>query len=123
MVTVQRMFLRDLLPHYGVASIAELCQRLGLRKHYAWLLWHGKIALSVAMLRRLHDELGVPLEDLLRVERAVPAKAARAQTPAQKPEGPPVDPAEGGRGMTTPDYDTDFYAWSRQARRSRWCLE
>ena len=89
MVTVQRMFLRDLLPHYGVASIAELCQRLGLRKQYAWLLWHGKIALSVAMLRQLHDELGVPLEDLLRVERAVPAKAAGRKPLRQKPKGRP----------------------------------
>ena len=76
MVTVPRLFLCDLLPHYGVASIAALCQRLGLRKQYAWLLWHGTIGLSAAMLRRLHDELGIPLEELLRVERATPAKAA-----------------------------------------------
>jgi hypothetical protein len=29
---------------------------------YAWLLWHGKVALSADMMRRLHAELGVPLD-------------------------------------------------------------
>ena len=64
MVTVQRMFLRDLLPQYGIPSIAAFCQRLGLRKQYAWLLWHGTIALSADMMRRLHGELGIPLDAL-----------------------------------------------------------
>ena len=74
MVTVQCMFLRDLLPHYGIASITELCQRLGLRKQYAWLLWHGQIALSSDMMRRLNGELGIPFEALMQIERATPAK-------------------------------------------------
>jgi transcriptional regulator with XRE-family HTH domain len=73
-MTVQGMFLRDLLPQYGVSSIAELCRRLQLTKQYAWLLWHGKIALSADMMRRLHGELGIPLEALMQVERAEPAK-------------------------------------------------
>jgi transcriptional regulator with XRE-family HTH domain len=83
-VTVQRMFLRDLLPQYGIPSIAELCQRLGLRKQYAWLLWHGKIALSSDMMRRLHAELGIPLEALMQVERAEPAKR-RGRKPLRRP--------------------------------------
>jgi transcriptional regulator with XRE-family HTH domain len=73
-VTRHGRFLRDLLPHYGLTSIAALRRRLGLRKQYAWLLWHGKIALSVDMMRRLHGELGIPLEALMQVERAEPAK-------------------------------------------------
>ena len=113
MITVQRMFLRDLLPQYGVPSIAALCQRLGLRKQYAWLLWHGTIALSADMMRRLHGELGVPLEALLQVERATPAKRRGRKPLRARAEGSPVDPAEGGTGMTTPDYDTDFYAWTQ----------
>jgi transcriptional regulator with XRE-family HTH domain len=72
--TVQGMILGELLPQYGIASIAELRQRLGLTKQYAWMLWHGKIALSSDMLRRLHGELGIPLEALIQVERAQPAK-------------------------------------------------
>jgi transcriptional regulator with XRE-family HTH domain len=61
-VIVQDMFLRDLLPQHGITSIATLRQRLGLTKRYAWQLWHGKVALSADMTRRLHDELGVPLD-------------------------------------------------------------
>jgi hypothetical protein len=53
-MTVQGIFLRDLLSQYGVSSIAELRRRLQLTKQYAWLLWHGKIALSADMMRRLH---------------------------------------------------------------------
>jgi transcriptional regulator with XRE-family HTH domain len=83
------MFLRDLLPQYGIPSIAALRQRLGLTKQYAWLLWHGKIALSSDMMRRLHGELGVPLEALMRVERAKPAKRR-----GRKPLGPRQAPTE-----------------------------
>lgn len=68
------MLLRELLPQYGLTSIAELRQRLGLTKQYAWMLWHGKIALSADMMRRLHLELRIPLEALIQVERAEPAK-------------------------------------------------
>jgi hypothetical protein len=90
-ITVQSMFLRDLLPQYGVPSIAEFRRCLELTKQYAWLLWHGKIALSADMMRRLHDELGVPLEALMQVERAEPAKR-RGRKPAQPPTGRPTPP-------------------------------
>jgi transcriptional regulator with XRE-family HTH domain len=73
-VTLQGMLLRDLLPQHGIPSLGELRQRLGLTKQYAWMLWHGKIALSADMMRRLHGELGIPLEALMQVERATPAK-------------------------------------------------
>jgi len=86
------MFLRDLLPQYGIPSIAELCQRLGLRKQYAWLLWHGQIALSSDMMRRLHGELGVPLEALMQIERATPAKRRGRKPLRQPPKGRPLTP-------------------------------
>jgi transcriptional regulator with XRE-family HTH domain len=83
-VIVHGMFLRDLLPQHGITPIAALRQRLGLTKRYAWLLWHGKVALSADTMRRLHGELGVPLdlerlaeevEDLRKTER----RAVRSQ--------------------------------------------
>src|SRR5262245_3944643 len=83
-VTVRSMFLRDLLPKHGIPSIVALRQRLGLTKQYAWLLWHGKIALSADMMRRLHGELGIPLDALLQVERAEPAKR-RGRKPLRHP--------------------------------------
>jgi Domain of unknown function DUF29 len=83
-VIVQGMFRRDLLPQHGITFIAALRQRLGLTEWYAWQLWHGKVALSADMTRRLHGELGVPLdlerlaeevEDLRKTER----RAVRSQ--------------------------------------------
>lgn len=95
MVTVRSMFLRDLLPQYGIPSIVAFRQRLGLTKQYAWLLWHGKIALSADMMRRLHGELGVLLDALLQVERAEPAKRRGRKplgsTPKSRPSPPPKD--------------------------------
>jgi transcriptional regulator with XRE-family HTH domain len=91
-ITVQGMFLRDLLPQYGIPSIVALRQRLGLTKQYAWLLWHGKIALSSDMLRRLHGELGIPLEALLQVERAEPAKRRGRKPLRPPPKGRPSIP-------------------------------
>jgi transcriptional regulator with XRE-family HTH domain len=91
-ITVQGMFLRDLLPQYGIPSIVALRQRLGLTKQYAWLLWHGKIALSSDMLRRLHGELGIPLAVLLQVERAEPAKRRGRKPLRQPPKGRPSIP-------------------------------
>jgi transcriptional regulator with XRE-family HTH domain len=91
-ITVQRMLLGDLLPHYGIDSILTLCQRLGLTKQYAWMLWHGKIALSADMMRRLHGELGVPVEALLQVERAVPAKRRGRKPLRPPPKGRPSTP-------------------------------
>jgi hypothetical protein len=91
-ITVQGMFLRDLLPQYGIPSIVALRQRLGLTKQYAWLLWHGKIALSSDMLRRLHGELGIPLDVLLQVERAEPAKRRGRKPLRQPPKGCPSIP-------------------------------
>jgi plasmid maintenance system antidote protein VapI len=81
---MQGMVLKDVLPDYGIPSIAVLCQRLDLTKQYAWMLWHGKIALSRDMLVRLHTELGIPVEALLQVERAQPAK--RRGRPRQPPK-------------------------------------
>ena len=74
------ILLRDLLPGYGIGSIDAFRQRLGLTKQYAWMLWHGKIALSVKMIRRLYGELAIPLEILIQVGRATPARPSGRPT-------------------------------------------
>jgi transcriptional regulator with XRE-family HTH domain len=91
------MVLREVLPNYGVATLMDLARGLGLRKQYAWLLWHGKVALSVEMLRRIHEAFGVPVEVLLQVTRATPPRRR-----GRKPGAPPVDrpmPPEGKRSV------------------------
>jgi transcriptional regulator with XRE-family HTH domain len=86
-VTLQGMLLRDLLPQYGIPSLSAFRQRLGLTKQYGWMLWHGKIALSADMMRRLHGELEIPLEALMQVERATPAKRRGRPPLHPRPKG------------------------------------
>ena len=89
MVTLPRMLLCDLLPQHGIPSLSEFRQRLGLTPQYAWMLWHGKIALSADMMSRLHGELGIPFEALMQVGRA---------TPAKRPGRPPLRPRRRKKG-------------------------
>jgi len=66
----------------------DLARGLGLRKQYAWLMWHGNIALSLDMLRRIHQTFGVPVEVLAQVTRKTPEKR-RGRKPAQLPPEEP----------------------------------
>jgi antitoxin component HigA of HigAB toxin-antitoxin module len=74
MPSIASMVLREVLPDYGCRTLMDLARGLGLPKQYVWLLWHGKIALSLEMLRRIHERFGVPVEVLAQVTRAEPAK-------------------------------------------------
>jgi antitoxin component HigA of HigAB toxin-antitoxin module len=74
MPTVASMVLKEVLPDYGCPSLTDLARGISVRKQYAWLLWHGKIALSLDMLRRIHEAFGVPVEVLAQVTRQTPEK-------------------------------------------------
>jgi transcriptional regulator with XRE-family HTH domain len=93
MPSIASMVLREVLPEYGCHTMMELARGLGLRKQYAWLLWHGKIALSVDMLRRIHEAFGVPVEVLLQVTRATPPKrrGRKPASPVDRPTPPEDD--------------------------------
>jgi len=78
------MVLKEVLPDYGCPSLTALARGLGLRKQYAWLMWHGKIALSLDMARRIHETFGVPVEVLLQITRATPEKR-RGRKPLTQP--------------------------------------
>jgi transcriptional regulator with XRE-family HTH domain len=82
MPSIASMVLREVLPEYGCHTMMELARGLGLRKQYAWLLWHGKIALSLDLLRRIHEAFGVPVEVLAQITRQTPEKR-RGRKPAQ----------------------------------------
>jgi hypothetical protein len=66
----------------------EFYTRLGMRRQYAWLLWHSKIALSWDMAQRLHQEFGISFEELGQVEREIPAKP-RGRPPKPLPTETP----------------------------------
>jgi hypothetical protein len=109
MPSIATMVLKDVLPDYGCHTLMELARGVGVRKQYAWLLWHGKIALSVDLVRRIHEAFGVPVEVLLQVTRATPPKR-RGRKPAQPPtEKPRPDRFgwEDGDLTITPDPDEE----------------
>jgi transcriptional regulator with XRE-family HTH domain len=91
MLRVASMVLREVLPDYGVATLTELARGLGLPKQYAWLLWHGKIALSLELLRRIHDTFGVPVEVLMQVTRATPPQRRGRKPREDRPSTPPTE--------------------------------
>jgi transcriptional regulator with XRE-family HTH domain len=74
MPTIASMVLKEVLPDHGCPSLTDLARGIGVRKQYAWLLWHGKIALSLDMLRRVHEAFDVPVEVLAKVTRETPEK-------------------------------------------------
>jgi antitoxin component HigA of HigAB toxin-antitoxin module len=82
MPSIATMVLKDVLPDYGCPTMMDLARGLGLRKQYAWLLWHGKIDLSVDMVRRIHEAFKVPVEVLLQITRETPPKR-RGRRPQQ----------------------------------------
>ncbi len=74
MPSIATMVLKELLPGYRCPTLMDLARGIGVRKQYAWLLWHGKIALSLDMARRVHETFGVPVEVLMQITRATPPK-------------------------------------------------
>jgi transcriptional regulator with XRE-family HTH domain len=81
------MTLQTLLQQHGITTIRDFAQRTGLSRQHAWNLWHAQVGLGTEMLKRLHDRLGIPLEELIRVD-PVPA-TKRPRTTPPNPRGRP----------------------------------
>ena len=80
------MTLQILLRQHGI-TIKELTQRSGLSRQQSWRLWHGLDGVGKATALRLHERLGIPLEELLKVD-PVPAVKRPGTTPP-RPRGRP----------------------------------
>lgn len=89
MPSIASMVLREVLPDYGCRTLTDLARGLGLPKQYTWLLWHGKIALSLDMARRIHETFSVPAEVLLQVTRETPEKRRGRLPGGGRPKGQP----------------------------------
>jgi plasmid maintenance system antidote protein VapI len=87
------MTLQDLLEHYGIHRPSDLAHVLEIDRRHAWGILHGKIRLTPKLALRLYDQLGIPLDALLRASVA-PKPAPRGRPPKQRPPEPP----EEGRG-------------------------
>jgi transcriptional regulator with XRE-family HTH domain len=91
---LRRMTLPELLERYRVYTIRDFADRTGLSRQYAWNLWHGAAGLGRRNLERLHEALGIPLEELLQVERPQPARPPRPKArPGRKPQHPAPEAA------------------------------
>jgi transcriptional regulator with XRE-family HTH domain len=76
--TVGCMTLQDLLKQYGISTIRELTHRTGLSRQQCWNLWHAQAGVGKETLKRLHERLNIPLEDLLQVD-PVPRRKREAR--------------------------------------------
>jgi transcriptional regulator with XRE-family HTH domain len=75
---VSGMKLQDLLKRHGIMRIKELAERTELSSQHAWNLWHAKVGIGTDMLKRLHERLGIPLEELIQID-PVPAPKRKAR--------------------------------------------
>jgi hypothetical protein len=103
--TVRGMTLQTLLRQHGISTIKELTHRTGLSRQQCWNLWHAKTGVGKATAKRLHEQLGIPAEQLLQVD-PVPARtpgrrgpsqtlrAAGRRGPSQTPKGRPSTPPQ-----------------------------
>lgn len=80
---VRSMTLQELLKRHGMTTIKDFAQRAELSRQHAWNLWHAQVGLGTEMLKRLHDRLGIPLDELIQVD-PVPARK-----PRQRQDGEP----------------------------------
>jgi transcriptional regulator with XRE-family HTH domain len=78
--TVEGMTLQTLLRQHGITTIRELTHRTGLSRQQCWNLWHAQAGVGKETLKRLHERLGIPYEQLLEVD-PVPRKRRPEKAP------------------------------------------
>jgi transcriptional regulator with XRE-family HTH domain len=88
--SIRAMTLQTILRRHGITTIRELTQRSGLSRQQTWRLWHGYDGVGKATALRLHERLGIPLDELLKVA-PVPA-VKRPRTTPPRPRGRPKTP-------------------------------
>jgi hypothetical protein len=81
------MTLQIVLRQHGITTIKELTQRSGLSRQQNWCFWHGYDGVGKGTVLRLHERLGIPVEELLQVD-PVPA-VKRPGTTLSRPRGRP----------------------------------
>ena len=80
-IRIVRMTLPALLQRYGIYTIRELSRRTKLSRQQAWNLWHGTSGVGKQTMRRLHEHLGIPLEELMQVEPPDSAQQSKDDEP------------------------------------------
>src|SRR5262245_51823256 len=86
------MTLQTLLRQYGITTLKQLTHRSGQSRQRSWRLWHGLDGVGKTTALRLSERLGIPLEELMRVDPVPVVKRPRATLP--NPRGRPRKPRE-----------------------------
>ena len=85
--TVRSMTPQILLRQHGISAVTELRHRTGSSRQQSWNLWHAQMGVGKAAAKRLHEQPGLPPEQLLQVD-PVPATKPPHTTPP-RPRGRP----------------------------------
>jgi hypothetical protein len=89
---MEGMTLRALLERHGIHTIREMTHRTGLSRQQCWNLWHGYAGVGRETMKRLHERLDIPLNELLEVDPIPHAqRPRRGRLPRKRPP-------EGGAG-------------------------
>ena len=81
-----RMTLRELLQQHGIMSIKEFTHRMEFSRQQAWDLWHARAGVGKDMMKRIHERLGIPLQELIALDPIKPPKprGSRARRPPKE---------------------------------------
>jgi transcriptional regulator with XRE-family HTH domain len=82
--TVRRMKLETLLRQHGIPTIREFAHRMGFKRQQAWDLWHERVGVGAAMMKRLHETLEIPLEELVQLDPVPWKKRPKPKEQEQK---------------------------------------
>jgi hypothetical protein len=80
--------LRSVCQAHAIHTIRELTRRTGLSRQVGWNLWHGYTGIGRKLFPILHDGLGIPYEELLRVE---PIPHSQRPRRGKRPRKPPPE--------------------------------
>jgi transcriptional regulator with XRE-family HTH domain len=87
--TLGAMTLQEILRQHGITELREFMERAGIpSRQQAWSLWHGEAGVGKVMAQRLHARLGIPIEELIRVDPVPYTKPRRRYQPGRGGHAP-----------------------------------
>jgi len=87
--TFEYMTLQEILIAHGITTLREFMERAGIpSRQQAWSLWHGEAGVGKVMAQRLHERLGIPIDELIRVDPVPYTKPRRRYHPGRGGHAP-----------------------------------
>jgi transcriptional regulator with XRE-family HTH domain len=95
--TVVGMTLKDLLTKHGITTIRAFAEKLQCSRQQAWDLWHERVGVGAAMMKRLHEALNIPSEELLQLDPVPWKKRPKPRDVNDLPQRPSKHLSKGRR--------------------------